>query len=71
MTEEELSKIPFKFVSHMSMEDEHTIAYQSENGRLGFCIIPRTRMGIRTEDHIAIIGSMGRSIRPRRNSLKP
>ena len=37
MTEEELSKIPFKFVGHMSMEDEHTIAYQSENGRLGFC----------------------------------
>ena len=37
MTEEEWSKIPFKFAGHMSMEDEHTIAYQSENGRLGFC----------------------------------
>lgn len=37
MTTEELQKIPFYFVCSLSMEDEHTLTYESENGRLGFC----------------------------------
>ena len=37
MTQEELSKIPFYFVSSLAMEDEHILSYASEDGRLGFC----------------------------------
>ena len=37
MTIEELEKIPFHFVSHLSMEDEHCTTYVSEDGRFGFC----------------------------------
>lgn len=37
MTQEELSKVPFRCVSHLAMEDEHCMTYISEDGRLGFC----------------------------------
>lgn len=37
MTIEELRKIPFHFVCHMSLEDEHTTTYASEDNRLGWC----------------------------------
>ena len=37
MTIEELEKVPFHFVAHMSMEDEHTTTYASEDNRLGIC----------------------------------
>lgn len=37
MTYEELKKVPFHFVSHLSMEDEHCTTYVSEDGRIGFC----------------------------------
>lgn len=37
MTPEELAKIPFHFVCHMSMEHEHTLTYASEDNRLGWC----------------------------------
>lgn len=37
MTEEELKKVKFRCVGTMAFEDEHTIAYVSENGRLGIC----------------------------------
>ena len=37
MTPEELNTIPFHFVSHMSMEHEHTTTYASEDDKLGFC----------------------------------
>ena len=37
MTAEELEKVPFHFVSHMSMEDEHTTTYFSEDNKIGFC----------------------------------
>ncbi len=37
MTYEELKKVPFHFVSHLSMEDEHCTTYASEDGRIGFC----------------------------------
>ncbi len=36
MTKEELQKVPFHFVSHLSMEDEHISTYISENKRIGF-----------------------------------
>ena len=37
MTQEELNKVPFHFVSSLAMEDEHILSYESEDGRLGFC----------------------------------
>ena len=37
MTIEELEKVKFHFVAHMSMEDEHTTTYASEDNRLGIC----------------------------------
>jgi len=37
MTIEELKKIPFRFVGHMSMEDEHTTTYSSADNQLGWC----------------------------------
>ena len=36
MTREELEKIPFHFVSHISFEDEHITTYASEDNRIGF-----------------------------------
>ena len=37
MTTEELQKVPFHFVSHMSMEDEHVTTYASDDNKIGFC----------------------------------
>ena len=37
MTIEELEKVPFHFVAHLSMEHKHTTTYESEDGRLGYC----------------------------------
>lgn len=37
MTIEELEKVPFYFVCSVSMEHEHTLTYESEDGRLGYC----------------------------------
>ena len=37
MTPEEFEKVKFHFVAHMSMEDEHTTTYVSEDNRLGWC----------------------------------
>ena len=34
---EELEKVNFHLVAHMSMEDEHTSTYTSEDGVFGFC----------------------------------
>lgn len=39
MTYNEVKKIPFHFVSHLSLEDEHRAVYADESGRLGFCDI--------------------------------
>jgi len=36
MTKEELGKLPFHFVSHISFEDEHVTTYASEDNRIGF-----------------------------------
>jgi len=37
MTIDELKAIPLYFVCSAAWEDEHTITYESEDGRLGFC----------------------------------
>lgn len=37
MTYEELKKVKFSCVVHLSMEDEHLTTYMSEDRRLGFC----------------------------------
>lgn len=39
MTQEEFKKIPFHFVSHLSMVDEHVVHYSDDSGRLGICRI--------------------------------
>ena len=43
MTYEEVKKIPFHFVSHLSMENEHTATYADDSGRLGFCDITKKK----------------------------
>lgn len=46
MTIEELKRIPFHFVCSAAWEDEHTLTYESEDGRLGFCDhTPRRKNG--------------------------
>ena len=40
MTIEQLQKIPFHFVCSAAWEDEHTLTYASEDGRLGYCDHP-------------------------------
>lgn len=37
MTADELKKIPFYFVSSLSLAYEHSVTYESEDGRLGYC----------------------------------
>ena len=37
MTYEQLKSIPFRFVSHLSKEDEHCTTYATEDGRISFC----------------------------------
>ncbi len=37
MTEEELSKISFKMVSHISMEHEHCSSYMNDEYGIGIC----------------------------------
>ena len=41
MTEQELAKVPFHFVGHVAMADEHTSTYANKDGRLGFCEITK------------------------------
>lgn len=43
MTEKELNAIPFHFVASLAMENEHSLSYESEDGRLGFCDHTRKR----------------------------
>lgn len=37
MTIDELKTIPFHFVCSAAWENEHTLTYESEDGRLGYC----------------------------------
>ena len=43
MTKEQLPDIPVHFVCNADCEDEHTLTYASEDGRLGFCDHTRKR----------------------------
>lgn len=43
MTEEELSKVPFRMVAHLAMESEHCCTYSSEDGMLGICVHTKKR----------------------------
>lgn len=48
MTYEELEKVPFHFVGHLSMENEHITTYISENKRIGFSDHVKYRNGCPT-----------------------
>ena len=67
MTIEELEKVKFHFVAHMSMEDEHTTTYFSEDGKIGFCDhVPRDEFGMvkkggRAVRHFMIDGKVYKS----------
>lgn len=37
MTAEELSKIPFRMVSHLAMANEHCTTYQNDEYGIGIC----------------------------------
>lgn len=43
MTYDEVKKVPFHFVSHLSLEDEHQSVYADDSGRLGFCDITKKK----------------------------
>jgi hypothetical protein len=61
MTIDELKDIPFHFVAHMAMEHEHTMSYETEDGRLGFCDhTPKRKNGDfgRTYRHYRIEGKV-------------
>lgn len=38
MTEEQLEKVKFYMCGHASWETEHTLTYESEDGKLGYCV---------------------------------
>ena len=41
MTIQELKKVKFHMVAHLSMEKEHQCTYADDSGRLGFCDITK------------------------------
>jgi len=43
MTLEELKKVKFYFVAHLSMANEHQCTYADESGRLGICDITKKK----------------------------
>jgi len=43
MTIKELKQVPFHFVSHLSMRNEHVATYADDSGRLGFCDITKKK----------------------------
>lgn len=63
MTREEINQIPFKFSCHMSMEDEHTIAYTAsyKGHQFGLCIHTPYKDGVpkgRTYTHYSVDGKV-------------
>lgn len=61
MNIEELKNIKFHFVCSMALESEHTLTYESEDGRLGFCDhTPKRKNGDfgRTYRHYRIEGKV-------------
>ena len=64
MTIEEIKHIPFHFVCSAAWENEHTMTYESEDGRLGFCDhTPKRKNGDfgRTYRHYHIDGKVYKS----------
>jgi hypothetical protein len=46
MTIEELKKVKFHENCHLTMSDEYTTTYMSDDNRLGFCVhVPRDKYG--------------------------
>ena len=43
MTPDELNKVKFHMVCHLSMTSEHRATYADDSGRLGFCDITKKR----------------------------
>ena len=43
MTLEELKKVKFYMVAHLSMAKEHQCTYADDSGRLGFCDITKKK----------------------------
>ncbi len=43
MTWEELKKVKFYMVAHLSMAKEHQCTYADDSGRLGFCDITKKK----------------------------
>lgn len=43
MTWEELKKVKFHMVAHLSMAKEHQCTYADDSGRLGFCDITKKK----------------------------
>ena len=64
MTIDELKAVPFHFVCSAAWEHEHTMTYESEDGRLGFCDhTPKRKNGDfgRTYRHYHIDGKVYKS----------
>ena len=43
MKANELKKVPFHFVSHLNLDNEHRTMYADNSGRLGFCDITQKK----------------------------
>lgn len=50
MKAEELKKVPFHFVSHISFEKEHVTTYISDNKRIGFSDYVKYKNGHPTKE---------------------
>lgn len=73
MTEEEFSKVKFRMVCHLSMEDEHVATYENNNKRLGVCVHTKKKDDFtfgRSYRHYRIDGKIYRSRRKFIEALK-
>lgn len=64
MTIKELEKVKFHLLCHMSMEDEHSATYVSEDNRIGFCDYTPYKFGQpygRTRRHYMLDGKWYKS----------
>ena len=43
MTQDELKKVKFHMVAHLSLAKEHQATYADDSGRLGFCDITKKK----------------------------
>lgn len=70
MTEEELSKIPFRMVSHLAMEHEHCATYVNDEYGISICNHTKRMENLGSEGLTPIICTKALSTKQRRNSLK-